>query len=145
MQPFSFQVPTKVVFGAGSVKDVSSEVEALNAKHVMIVTDPGIVKAGLVDKVTGPLCAAGIAYSIFDDIEPNPKTTTILRGAEVMKEAQSNVVVALGGGSPLDAAKAVAVMAVNEGPIEDYCGAGADPWPVAPPPIIGIPTTAGTG
>ncbi|MCK5315607.1 MAG: iron-containing alcohol dehydrogenase, partial [Anaerolineales bacterium] len=48
MQPFSFQVPTKVVFGAGSVKDVSSEVEALNAKHVMIVTDPGIVKAGLV-------------------------------------------------------------------------------------------------
>lgn len=145
MQPFSFQVPTKVVFGAGSVKDVSSEVDALNAKHVMIVTDPGIVKAGLVDKVTEPLCAAGIAYSIFDEIEPNPKTTTILRGAEVMKEAQSNVVVALGGGSPLDAAKAIAVMAVNEGPIEDYCGAGADPWPVAPPPIIGIPTTAGTG
>ena len=145
MEPFSFQVSTKVVFGAGSVTDVGSEAAAINAKHVMIVTDPGIVKAGLVHKVTEALDLAGIAYSIFDEVEPNPKTTTILRGAEMMKETQSNVVVALGGGSPLDAAKAIAVMAVNKGPIEKYCGAGANPWPVAPPPIIGIPTTAGTG
>ena len=61
MDPFNFQVPTKVVFGVGAVKDVGSEAEVLNAKHVMIVTDPGIVKAGLMDKVTEPLDAAGIA------------------------------------------------------------------------------------
>lgn len=62
-----------------------------------------------------------------------------------MKDAQADLVVAIGGGSPMDAAKAIAVMAVNEGPIELYCGTGADPWPNPPAPIIAIPTTAGTG
>ncbi len=112
---------------------------------MLIVTDKGIVQAGLLERVTNPLDEAGIDYVAFDEIEPNPKTTTILEGAAVMRDAQANVVIGLGGGSPLDAAKAIAVMAVNEEPIEQYCGVGADPWPVPPSPIIAIPTTAGTG
>jgi alcohol dehydrogenase class IV len=81
----------------------------------------------------------------LDQIEPNPRDATILAGAVLAKKAGAGAIVALGGGSPIDAAKAIAVMAANEGPLADYCGAGADPWPVPPMPIVAIPTTAGTG
>lgn len=145
MDTFQFQATTKILFGVDEVRKVVDEAHILQAKKLFIVTDKGIVRAGLLDRVTKPLDDAGIDYVAFDDIEPNPKTSTILEGAAVMREAQANVVVGLGGGSPMDAAKAIAVMAINEGLIEQYCGVGSDPWPEPPAPIIAIPTTAGTG
>jgi len=145
VQSFRFQAKTKVLYGVGAAEGVAQEAVTLGANRVLVVTDPGIVQAGLLEKVTDSLSAAELAFEVFDEIEPNPRDATILQGAEVMKEFQAEAVVALGGGSPIDAAKAIAVMAANEGPIELYCGTGVDPWPVTPAPIIAIPTTAGTG
>jgi alcohol dehydrogenase class IV len=99
----------------------------------------------VLDTVLQPLASAGVDFEVFDEIEPNPRDTTIVSGGQAMRDARANVVIGLGGGSPMDAAKAIAVVAVNDGPLESYCGAGADPWPMPPAPIIAIPTTAGTG
>ena len=145
MNSFRFQAKTKILFGPGEISKVAEEAKAYQARDVLIVTDKGIVSAGLVDQLTRHLDDANINYIIFDEIEPNPTDSTILRGAEVMKAAQSTLVFTIGGGSPMDAAKAIAVMAANDGPIEQYCGTGIDPWPNPPAPVVAIPTTAGTG
>ncbi len=88
---------------------------------------------------------AGIKTAVFDQVEPNPTDKTALAGAAEAKASGAQALIGLGGGSPIDAAKAIAVMTTNDGPFEDYCGAGADPWPNTPLPIIALPTTAGTG
>jgi alcohol dehydrogenase class IV len=145
MLSFSFRAPTKVLFGPEAIAQLSVELTAFGASKALIVTDPGLVRAGVLGKVTAVLAGDGVAFEVLDQIEPNPRDTTILVAAEQAKRTGAGAIVALGGGSPIDAAKAIAVMAANDGPLEDYCGAGADPWPVAPVPIIAIPTTAGTG
>ncbi len=142
---FNFQAKTKIVFGAGVLDNLGAEVTNLNARKALIVTDKGIVKAGLLEKTAQALTAAGIEVAVFDEIEPNPKDTTITAGARYMKDAGADIVVGLGGGSPMDAAKAISMLSVNEEPLEQYCGVGADVWAVTPKPIIAIPTTAGTG
>jgi alcohol dehydrogenase class IV len=142
---FDFHVKTKIVFGLNSVERLGAEIRAFDAHKVLLVTDKGIIQAGLLEKITRPLESADIEFAVFDEIEPNPKDTTILKGAQCMQDTQADVFIGLGGGSPMDAAKAIAVMAVNEEPIEQYCGVGTDPWPVPPKPVVAIPTTAGTG
>jgi 1,3-propanediol dehydrogenase len=142
---FKFQAATKFLFGVDIISQLSQEVRALGGQKVLIVTDQGIVKAGLLDKATQPLAEAGIELAVFDEIEPNPTDTAIVAGTQQAKAESADVVIGLGGGSPLDAAKAIAVMATNNGQVTDYCGAGVDPWPNAPLPIVAVPTTAGTG
>jgi alcohol dehydrogenase class IV len=142
---FTFQVKTKIVFGLNSLDELGAEVKALGAQRALVVTDQGIVKAGLLDEIGQALASAGVKYDVFDEIESNPKDTTLVQGAEYARANATDVLIGLGGGSSIDAAKGIAVMAANEGPIEAYCGAGADPWPTPPAPIIAIPTTAGTG
>lgn len=142
---FKFQAATKFLFGVDIISQLGQEVRALGGQKVLIVTDQGIVKAGLLDKVTPPLAEAGIEIAVFDEIEPNPTDTAIVAGGQRLKAEAADVVIGLGGGSPLDAAKAIAVMATNEGQVTDYCGVGADPWPNTPLPILAVPTTAGTG
>ena len=112
---------------------------------MLIVTDQGIIDAGLLDAVLAPLEGAGIQTAVYDQVEPNPTDQTALSGAARAKASEAQAIVALGGGSPIDAAKAIAVMTTNDGPFEDYCSVGADPWPNTPLPIIALPTTAGTG
>jgi alcohol dehydrogenase class IV len=142
---FEFQAPTKALFGPDTTKQLGKEVKALDVQKVLIVTDQGIINAGLLDAVLAPLEGAGIKTAVFDQVKPNPTDQTALAGAARAKASGAQAVVALGGGSPIDAAKAIAVMATNDGPFEDYCSAGADPWPNTPLPIIALPTTAGTG
>lgn len=142
---FKFQAATKFIFGVDSISQLGQEVRALGGKKVLIVTDQGIVKAGILDKISQPLAEAEIEAAVFDEIEPNPTDTAILAGAQRLKAERADVVIGLGGGSPLDAAKAIAVMATNDGKVTDYCGVGADPWPNPPRPILAVPTTAGTG
>jgi alcohol dehydrogenase class IV len=141
---FKFQAKTKVLFGSEIVGQVGTEVAALNVEKVVVVTDKGIVGAGLLDNVIRPLEAANIGVTVFDEIEPNPTGVTIMRGAQAVKDVHAQAVIGLGGGSPMDAAKSIAVMAVNDGTVEQYCS-GTDPWQVNPLPIVAIPTTAGTG
>ncbi len=145
MKTFKFQARTKFIAGPDSVQQLGSEVSNLGVNNVLVVTDQGLVKAGLLDAVLTPLAGAGIKTIVYDQVEPNPTDQTTLAGATQAKESGAQAVIGLGGGSPIDAAKAIAVMATNDGPFESYCGVGADPWPNTPLPIIAIPTTAGTG
>jgi alcohol dehydrogenase len=145
MQTFKFRAPTQALSGPDTVAQLPAELDVLGATKALVVTDQGLVAAGLLDKIASVLEQGNVAYEVFDGIEPNPRDTTILAGAEHAKQAAAGAIVALGGGSPIDAAKGIAVMAANDGPLEVYCGAGADPWPVPPAPIVAIPTTAGTG
>ena len=145
MKTFKFQSKTKFIAGPDSVKQLGSETSSLGVNNVLIVTDQGIVNAGLLDAVVAPLEEAGIKTAVFDQVDPNPTDQTALTGAAQAKASGAQALIGLGGGSPIDAAKAIAVMATNDGPFEDYCGAGADPWPNIPLPIIALPTTAGTG
>lgn len=141
---FSFQAKTRIVFGANAVEILGRELKALGAKKVLVVTDEGVIKAGLFEKVEASLLKDGIKVAVFDDVEPNPRDTTIIRGAQCMKDAKADAVLGFGGGSPIDVAKAISVMSVNEGPIGQYCAA-FDCWPNPPKPIVAVPTTAGTG
>ena len=145
MKTFKFQAPTKLIAGPGTVQNLGAEVSILGVDHVLVVTDQGIVNAGLLDVVLAPLTESGIRAVVYDQVAPNPIDQTALFGADKAKASGAQAIVALGGGSPIDAAKAMAVMATNEGPFVDYCGAGVDPWPNSPLPIIALPTTAGTG
>ena len=145
MKTFKFQAKTKFIAGPDSVQQLGSEVVDLGVNKVLLVTDQGIVKAGLLDPVLAPLEGAGIKTAVFDRVEPNPTDQTALAGAAQARASGAQAVIGLGGGSPIDAAKAIAVMVTNDGPFEDYCGVGADPWPNTPLPIIALPTTAGTG
>ncbi len=142
---FEFQAPTKVLFGPGTTEQLGEEVKALDVENVLIVTDQGVINAGLLDEVLAPLEASGIKNAVFDQVKSNPTDRTAIAGAAQARANQVQAIIALGGGSPIDAAKAIAVMATNEGPFESYCSAGADPWPNTPLPIIALPTTAGTG
>jgi alcohol dehydrogenase class IV len=142
---FEFQAPTKVLFGPGTTEQLGEEVKALDVQNVLIVTDQGVINAGLLDEVLAPLVESGIKNAVFDQVKPNPTDQTAIAGAVQAKANRAQAIIALGGGSPIDAAKAIAVMATNHGPFESYCSAGADPWPNTPLPIIALPTTAGTG
>lgn len=141
---FNFDSKTTVVFGQDAVQGLGTESAKLRAQKVLVVTDQGIVRAGLLEKVNRSLTAAGIEVRVFDEVEPNPKDKMILEGARAARDHQADLVVGLGGGSPMDAAKAIAIMSTNEGPIESYVEI-LDAWPNTPLPVICVPTTAGTG
>ena len=140
---FDFILPTKIRYGIGVVKVLGEELRQLKATKVMILTDKGLMKAGLVNQITAIIQAEGLPYVIYDEIEANPKDYNVEVAAEAARAQSIDVIVAFGGGSPIDAAKAVAVLARQGGRARDYQGKdkiGRDCIP-----IITIPTTAGTG
>ncbi len=141
---FDFQSDTKVVFGNDAVEKLGEEAANLGVERVLLVTDKGIIQAGLLERVTQPLINAGIEVAIFDEIEPNPKDTTLLQGAQAAKDHSADLIIGFGGGSPMDAAKGIAIMSTNDGPIESYVEI-LDAWPNKPLPMLCVPTTAGTG
>ncbi len=143
MKPFSFSVPQDIRFGAGSLKELSELAEKTGAKAALIVSGPHLKKAGLVDLCAGQLKAAGMECEEFTETEANPSTDTVERAAKLCRESKAELIVAFGGGSPLDVAKAVALIGRFGGKITDYEGVGKVPGPVIP--MIAIPTTAGTG
>jgi choline dehydrogenase len=141
----SFEIPTVMKHGLGAVSGLADEVRALGMKRPMIVTDSGIVDAGLLERITAPLAAANLDYVVFYDVIPNPPIALVDQGAELYEREACDGIVALGGGSPMDAAKSIGVVASNGGSILDF--EWADPQPIEKriPPTICIPTTAGTG
>lgn len=141
---FNYRSPTRVIAGVKAVDELGKEIKRMDLKKVLIVTDPGIEKAGILNRVLGILGTESIETFVFNEVEPNPKDSTIVKGAEYSKERKIDVLLGLGGGSPIDCAKSIAAMSTNSGPIEKYC-ADLDLFESAPLPIIAIPTTAGTG
>ena len=141
---FTFQSRTKVIFGERAVERLGAEVRALGAGKVLVVTDRGILRAGLLARVERPLREAKIGVAVFDQVVPNPTATTVFGAAQAVRDEAADLIIGFGGGSPIDTAKAAAVMSVNEGTVEQYCAEDAL-WSVPPIPIVAVPTTAGTG
>jgi alcohol dehydrogenase class IV len=141
---YEFFAPTKQVFGPNSLILLPKELRKLTGRPCpLIVTDSGIVKAGLLGRLTTVLEKARIPYRIFDSVEPNPSDQTVHRGYDYYREAGCNALIALGGGSPMDTAKAIGILTKNPGRIFDYIGAEKVTRPL--PPFICVPTTYGTG
>ena len=140
---FNYNLPINLLFGRGRINEVGSEV-AKYGKKALIVTGRGSTKkSGLLDKTVNLLKEANIKCEIFDKVEQNPLTTTVYEGVEVIKETGCDVVLGLGGGSIMDAAKSIAFSAKNPGDISEYIF-GIKQGNEALP-IILVPTTCGTG
>lgn len=143
MKHFSFSIPQNVYFGWDSLNDLSDVAAKIDAKKAFIVSGPHLKKAGYVDLCAEKLKKAGIDSESFTETEGNPSTDTVEKAAKQFRESGAQMIVAFGGGSPLDVAKAVAVLGTYGGKITDYEGVGKVPGPVVP--MLAIPTTAGTG
>lgn len=139
--------PTKIVFGAGAVAQAGAVVRALSIKRPLIVTDPGIVKTGLLERLTTPLDRASISWALFDRVEGNPTEASVFPGLDDYVREKCDGVIAMGGGSSLDAGKAIRLKVTHALPLEDYDDLknGGDQITSNLPPIIAIATTAGTG
>jgi alcohol dehydrogenase len=134
-----FQVPTKIIFGPGTISQLKDIVEdELQAKNLFLVTDKGIRESGITNKVTSLFPD----MPVFDEIEQNPKHPTVDKAGDLVRELKPDLIVGLGGGSALDAAKAIALLATNPGKIEEYEGRAK--YKVPPLPVLAIPTTCGT-
>lgn len=151
MNLVTWSFPTTIVFGAGAVGTVAAHVKRIAPggvpPKVLIVADPGVVRAGIVTKVKGLLGEAGVGVEVFDAVDPNPVEKNVMDGVAAYKAAGANVIVSVGGGSPLDTGKLIALKATHERPLVDYDDAtGGDQFITAcVPPIVTIPTTAGLG
>jgi alcohol dehydrogenase len=145
---FNYYIPTKLLFGKGQLGNLHNQ--KLPGKKALIVISSGksIRKNGYLERLENELNLAGVTYEIFDKILPNPIKSHVMEGAAFAKEKGCDFVIGLGGGSSIDAAKAIAVMAANEGDYWDYVFGGSgkgQPVPNDPLPIVAITTTAGTG
>ena len=139
----SFETVRRITFGCGSLENLGNEIRRVNGSKVLVVTDPGLKSAGVVDAVAAVLDKAKLSFSVFAEVEPDPRVEVALASAEAAKAWGPDVIVGLGGGSSLDISKVTSVMLANEGPIEKYFGMDLVPRPGVP--LILIPTTAGTG
>jgi len=138
-----FLSPNRILFGIDAVNGVAAEAKQLGGKKVLIVTDPGLIEAGLVETIKAPLDSDGIAFSIYDKVKPEPPARIVDECTQYLKDENCDLIIGVGGGSSLDVAKGVSVMATNKGSILDY--SGTDVVPKRGLPKILIPTTAGTG
>lgn len=145
---FNMYIPTRTLFGAGQLNNLKDQV--MPGKKAMIVISKGkSTRAnGYLDRVEEQLKLAGVETVVFDKVESNPLKSTVMAGAAFAKENSCDFVVALGGGSPMDASKAIAIMATNSGDLWDYVQSGTGKRKAIknkPLPIVAITTTAGTG
>jgi choline dehydrogenase len=141
----SFEVPTVVKHAPGALECLTEQVKALGVKRPMLVTDQGLVKAGLVQRITDTLKAGAVDYVLFDGVVANPPIKLVDDAAVLYKAEKCDGLIGFGGGSPMDTAKAIGVVVENGGSILNY--EWADPQPIQKriPPLITVPTTAGTG
>jgi len=142
---FSYAVRTKVFFGSGVVAgQLPGKAGEIGAEKILLVTDPGVLKAGMAGKVKDLLEEKGFNVQVFGAVEPDPGLKTVHRAADFMLDCGSDCVVAMGGGSAIDVAKGMRMLRDNGGRIGDY--AGVNKVKVKPSvPLLAIPTTAGTG
>ncbi|MEM9556351.1 MAG: iron-containing alcohol dehydrogenase [Acidobacteriota bacterium] len=138
-----FRMPTRILAETGSLERLPEAARSLGLVSVLLVTDRGLRETEWIDTARRGLEDTGIRVQIFDEVEPNPRTTTATHAADLLRAGDLDGVVALGGGSAMDAAKAAAMLAENELRIEQY--EGRDRYAVEPRPMIAIPTTCGTG
>ena len=139
---YQFFAHTDLAFGKDSVKELPGFLKADGITHVMIIHGSSVKKTGIADEIIAQVEAAGVEYSIFDRVLPNPTNELVEEAAEAAREAKIDGFIAVGGGSCIDLAKAVNILMTNEGPIGQYGGMNMVKNDVLP--LIAIPTTAGT-
>ena len=142
---FNFEQKTRVPFGTNALAELPRALERGSIEKLLLVSDPGIEKAGILGRVADTLREAGAVYHVFTEIAANPTDIVMTRGAEVFHSAGCDAVFGVGGGSPIDAANVIAMPATNAEPLEHYIGKNADVWERARLPILAIPTATGTG
>ncbi|MGD9224956.1 MAG: iron-containing alcohol dehydrogenase [Desulfobacterales bacterium] len=140
--PYEFNISTRIVYGRESAGQIGEIVAGLNLKKIQLVTDKGVANSGTLDYLLKPLKDAGIDSIIYDDIEYNPTVQTVDKAAEQFRNENCDGVIAVGGGSPIDAGKCIGVLATNPGSATDYLGVDRVKTPSVP--VICLPTTAGT-
>lgn len=143
MNDFRFKVPQVIEFGVGSLKKLPEILKESKSEHVFLISDHGLEIIGVVKKVQDIIAEGGLKCTTFLDVIPNPTVDVVNDSAKLYKESGATSIIALGGGSPMDVAKATGVLATYGGKITDYEGLYKVPGPIVP--IIAIPTTAGTG
>jgi alcohol dehydrogenase len=131
----------RIVQGRGAIATLDAEVQRFNASRILVVTDPGLMSTDIPGRVKALL--GNREVTIFSDVEPDPSIETIRACADYVRDGRFDLIIGLGGGSPIDTAKCASVLARNEGNVEDYLGIEKVPLPGIPK--IVIPTTAGTG
>jgi alcohol dehydrogenase len=143
MHPVTISIPTKIIFGVESYLRIPEEVRGLGGDAVFSVTDKGVAQTGFFKKVIDLLQSSKIGIDIFDEVEPDPTDKTVEKAFNLYQKGKVSVLLALGGGSPMDTAKAVGILATNGGRIHDY--EAIDRYKSPSLPLIAVPTTAGTG
>ncbi len=143
---YTMHVPTKLVFGVGSLNELGKEARPLG-KKAMVVTYPDIRRVGLLDRIINELESNGLEVTVFDKVQPNPRHTTIDEGASLGRKEKIDLLIGLGGGSAMDSAKAIAVAITSDEPFWERALSGIDEGVVTgtTPSIIQIPTLAATG
>lgn len=140
---FPFRLPEVVYLGRGALDNLSSEVQKLGARKVLLITDAGVKAANLDKQVVDAIAEGGAEVDIFTEVEAEPSTGTVDRVGNLVREKGYQLLVGLGGGSPMDVTKGASILAANEGSIKDY--AGIELVPQKGIPTVLIPTTSGTG
>lgn len=140
---FSFSIPQDIVVGKGSLARLPEIAQKLGGTHGFIISGPHLNKMGIVKSCADALEGVGIPVDAYTETEGNPSVETVDKAAEAFKKSGADFIIALGGGSPMDVAKAVGVVAKYGGSITEYEGGGKVPGDIIP--LIAIPTTAGTG
>ena len=141
-QTFQFKAPSVIVNGPGAAKEIGNFAKGIG-KKALIVTDANLEKIGLPKEVMKSLEIAGVPFAIFSRVVIEPTQDNVEEGVKAYKEAGVDFLIAVGGGSSMDTAKAIGALATNTGKIIDFMGANKIPKPAAP--LIAVPTTAGTG
>lgn len=143
MKEFTFSVPQDIIVGKKSLERLPEIAEKLGGKHGFIISGPHLNKMGLVKKCADLLESAGVRTDAYTETEGNPSVETVDKATAAFQESGADFIIALGGGSPMDVAKAVGVVAKYGGSITEYEGGGKVPGKIIP--LIAVPTTAGTG
>lgn len=139
----AFNSPRRILIGLDSAENVGREIAQGEGKNVLVVTDEGIRKAGIVDRVLSHLESEGLLFQVFDKVEADPHIEVAKDVAEIARSGGFDAVIGLGGGSSMDTAKAASFSVANPGKIDNYLGRGLIKWRGLP--LLCIPTTAGTG
>jgi alcohol dehydrogenase class IV len=135
-------VAPELLFGTGARHLAGRYAKNFGAKNVLLVTDDGIRKTGLIGEIGADLTEAGISFEVFSNVMPNPRAENVMQGAEIFRQAGCSALVAVGGGSVIDCAKGIGIVSSDKRPITEF--EGVDKVHVPPPPLICIPTTAGS-
>lgn len=143
MNTYQVILPARVVFGVGSLDILGDEAGRVGARNALIVTDPGVYKAGLIDPVRERLSKAGLSVDVFSEAEPEPTATRLNAIAKELGQGNYDLLVGIGGGSSMDTAKGLSVLLTRGGDCRDYLGVNKVPAPGIP--VFALPTTAGTG